>query len=177
MLPIFDSPPIKRTWKKKVKVLVAQLCSTVCDPMCCTVCRILQARILEWVAISFSRGSSPPRDQTWVSHISSQICLLWGTGYLLSCMWCPCAHNIKNGYFIFIFVYFAPVNLPIKSLFHRPRLRGYGKSFLPQHHDSFLSLWNLTNEIRITPTTSNYSKSQSHSPTWMNLFFQGQKPD
>ena len=30
---------------------------------------IFQARVLEWVAISFSRGSSPPRDQTWVSRI------------------------------------------------------------------------------------------------------------
>ena len=44
-----------------VKKLVSQLCPTVCDPMDCSppgssVCRILQARILEWVAISFSRG-------------------------------------------------------------------------------------------------------------------------
>ena len=30
---------------------------------------ILQARVLEWVAISFSGGTSQPRDQTWVSHI------------------------------------------------------------------------------------------------------------
>ena len=34
---------------------------------------ILQARILEWAAIPFSRGSSPPRDQTWVSCIGRQI--------------------------------------------------------------------------------------------------------
>ena len=54
----------------KVKVIVTQSCSTLCDPMDCgppgsSVHRILQARILEWVAISFSRGSSQPRDQTW----------------------------------------------------------------------------------------------------------------
>ena len=53
---------------------VAQSCPTLCDPMdCCppdsSVRGILQARILEWVAISFSRGSSWPRDQTQVSHI------------------------------------------------------------------------------------------------------------
>ena len=47
----------------KVKVLFAQSCPTVCDPMDCTlpgssVHRILQARILEWVAIQFSRGIS-----------------------------------------------------------------------------------------------------------------------
>ena len=46
----------------KAKVLVAQSCLTLCDPMDCTVHGILQARTLEWVAISFSRGSSQPRD-------------------------------------------------------------------------------------------------------------------
>ena len=40
---------------------VAQLCLTLCDPMDCTVHAILQARILEWVAVPFSRGSSEPR--------------------------------------------------------------------------------------------------------------------
>ena len=53
-----------------------QTCPTLCDPMDCSppssVHRIAQARILEWVAISFSRGSSPPRDQTWVSCIAGR---------------------------------------------------------------------------------------------------------
>ena len=48
---------------------------TLCDPMdcslpCSSVHGILQARILEWVAISFSSGSSQSRDPTWVSCIS-----------------------------------------------------------------------------------------------------------
>ena len=52
-----------------------QSCPTLCHPMDCSppgplVHGILQARILEWVAISFSRGSSPPRDRTQVSYIS-----------------------------------------------------------------------------------------------------------
>ena len=52
--------------------LVTQLCSALCDPMDCSspgssVRGILQARILEWVAISSSRESSRPRDWTWVS--------------------------------------------------------------------------------------------------------------
>ena len=42
----------------KVKVKVTQSCLTLCDPMDYTVHIILQARILEWAAISFSRGSS-----------------------------------------------------------------------------------------------------------------------
>ena len=51
----------------KVRVEVVQSCLTLCDPMDYTVHGILQARILEWVAIPFSRGSSQPRDQTQVS--------------------------------------------------------------------------------------------------------------
>ena len=51
------------------ELLVAQSCPTLCNPMDCSspvssVHGILQARILKWVAISFSRGSSRPRDGT-----------------------------------------------------------------------------------------------------------------
>ena len=46
----------------KVKVKVTQLRLIFCDPMDYTVHGILQARILEWVAIPFSRGSSLPRN-------------------------------------------------------------------------------------------------------------------
>jgi len=53
-------------------VLVAQLCLTLCDPAGSSVCRILQARILEWVAISYSRGSSWPRDWTCISCIAGR---------------------------------------------------------------------------------------------------------
>ena len=59
---------------------VARLCLTLCDPhglwstrLLSSVHGILQARILEWVAISFSRGSSWPRDQTWVSLIAGRL--------------------------------------------------------------------------------------------------------
>ena len=51
------------------KVKVTQSCPTLCHPMDYTVHGILQARILEWVAIPFSRGSSQPRDQTQVSAL------------------------------------------------------------------------------------------------------------
>ena len=51
--------------------LVAQSYLTLCDPVDCSpsgssVHGILQARILQWVAIPFSRGSSRPRDRTWI---------------------------------------------------------------------------------------------------------------
>ena len=53
---------------------VAQSCPTLCNPLDyslpgSSVHGILQERILEWGFISFSRGSSQPRDWTWVSHI------------------------------------------------------------------------------------------------------------
>ena len=55
-------------------MLVAQSCPTLCNPMDCSligssVHGILQAIVLEWIAISFSRGSSQPRTRTRVSHI------------------------------------------------------------------------------------------------------------
>ena len=53
---------------------------TLCDLMDYTVHGILQARILEWVAILFSRGSSQPRDQTQASHIADRFFTSWATG-------------------------------------------------------------------------------------------------
>ena len=55
-----------------------------CNPMDCSlpgssVPAIHQVRILEWVAISFSRGSSWPRDQTWVSCIAGRFFIIWAT--------------------------------------------------------------------------------------------------
>ena len=61
------------------EVKVAQSCLTVCDPMDYIVHGILQARILEWVAIPFSRGSSQPRDRTQVSCIAGGFFTSWAT--------------------------------------------------------------------------------------------------
>ena len=66
-----------RAIKPTVSFLVAQSCLTLCDPMHCSppgssVHGIPQARILEWVAISFSRGSPQPRDQTHQSCIAGR---------------------------------------------------------------------------------------------------------
>ena len=62
---------------KDCEVKVAQSCPTLCDLMDYTVPGILQARILEWIAISFSRGSSQPQDQTQVSCIAGGIITNW----------------------------------------------------------------------------------------------------
>ena len=61
----------------EVKVKVAQSCPTLCNPTDCTVHGILQARILEWVAYSFSRGSSRPRNRTGISCIAGRFFTSW----------------------------------------------------------------------------------------------------
>ena len=76
----------KSIFKKEIKtlvsislcVLVAQSCLTLCDtmdrsPPGSSVHGILQARILGWVALPFSRGSSWPRDQTWVAPMAGRL--------------------------------------------------------------------------------------------------------
>ena len=73
----------KRITVVKVKE-VAQSCLTLCNPVDCSplnssIHGILQARILEWVAISFSRGSSRPWDQTQVSRIVGGRFTIWAT--------------------------------------------------------------------------------------------------
>ena len=85
---------------------VSQLCPTLCDPMECnppgsSVHGILQARVLEWVAISSSRGSSQPRDQTRLLNVS---CIRFFTASatwaaqsefkpMLTCGTMPCSPN------------------------------------------------------------------------------------
>ena len=64
---------------------VTKSCLTLCDPMdcsllCSSVHGIFQARILEWIAISFSRESSWPKDRTQVSHTVGRCFTVWATG-------------------------------------------------------------------------------------------------
>ena len=72
---------------------VAQSSPTLCNPMDCnlpgsSVHGIFQARrVLEWVAISFSRGSEQPRKQTWVSHIAGRRFTVWATGEALNSLY------------------------------------------------------------------------------------------
>ena len=67
------------TIKKVETVKVAQSCLTLCNPMDYTVHGVLQARILEWVAIPFSRGSSQSRDRTQLSCIAGGFFTSWAT--------------------------------------------------------------------------------------------------
>ena len=77
------------TWPSRMismvtKVKVTQSCLTLCNPMDCSVPDssihgILLARILEWVTIPFSRGSSQPRDWTQFSLIAGRFFTVWAT--------------------------------------------------------------------------------------------------
>ena len=65
-------------------MLVTQSCPTLCNPRDCSppgssAHGIIQARILEWVAIFFSRGSSRLRDRTWVSYLVGRFFTIWAT--------------------------------------------------------------------------------------------------
>ena len=114
---ITGKPPVLRVlWKKKsnwalkVKVLVAQSCLIYCNPMDCSppgssVHGILQAKMLEWVAMPFSRGSSQPRDWTWVSCIAGGFFIVWATreAYILRLKRQP--PNMGTRYSIYSFVF------------------------------------------------------------------------
>ena len=69
---------------KKHAAATAQSCPTLCDPMTIARQAPLSREFSRWglerVAISFSRGSSPPRDRTCVSHIAGRSFILWATG-------------------------------------------------------------------------------------------------
>ena len=81
---------LRCSWKSFLRVviilsvLVIQSCPTLGNPMDCnppgsSVYGILQARIREWVAIPFSRGSFQPRDQTQVSSVADRFFTVWAT--------------------------------------------------------------------------------------------------
>ena len=74
--------PIKECSRLVCCCSVAKSCPTLCDPMDCSqsgssVHGIFHEKILEWLAVSFSRGSSQPRHQTWVSCIGRSVLNHW----------------------------------------------------------------------------------------------------
>ena len=81
--------------------LSARLCLTFCDPMDCNPpgslsMWILQARILEWVVMPFSRGSSQPRDWTQVSHTAGGFFTIWVTKEAYSSLFTNSILAFKN---------------------------------------------------------------------------------
>ena len=93
----------------------------LCNPMdcgspCSSVCGIFQARVLEWVAISFSRESSPPRDQTRVSCIAGRRFTVWTTGKIIQLEVYKRISNLWNQSFSFWSISFKKINLSYWSI-------------------------------------------------------------
>ena len=82
-----QSVPNRSTWGRAVKESeseVAQSCPNICGPhghslAGSSIHGIFQAKVLDWVAISFSRGSSWPKNQTRVSHTAGRCFTCWAT--------------------------------------------------------------------------------------------------
>ena len=98
-----EADPVRGAFKNMVSsltvcVLAAQSCSTLCDPMDYyspgpSVHKILQATILEWVTISFSRGSSQPRNGTQISCIAGRFFFFFFAGRFFTIWATREAHN------------------------------------------------------------------------------------
>ena len=90
---------LRERWERwKSESEVAQSCPTLCSCMDCSLPGssthgIFQARILEWVAIPFSRGSSQPKDQTCVSCTEGRSFIVWASRESLHC-WLTSPPNI-----------------------------------------------------------------------------------
>ena len=98
-----DSLPLSHAGKtsNRVRAKSFQLCPTLCEPMDyslpgSSVHRILQARILEWVAISSSRGYSQPRSQTQISSIAGRFFTNWAMREAPGFSKCPVKNKTKK---------------------------------------------------------------------------------
>ena len=74
-----EAEEIKKRWQEYTEMKWSEVKLLSHVRLCFFIHGILRARILEWVTISFSRGSSQPRDRTWVSHIVGRCFNLWAT--------------------------------------------------------------------------------------------------
>ena len=133
---------------KKSESAVTQLCPTLCSPVDCSLpgCSwILQARILEWVVIFFSRASSQPKDWTWVSCVVDRFFTVWATREALSMFYvlsiCLSSLHHLSTYHLSIYVclpsvclstiYYLCMCLPTHlSIFAASSLDGSGKGIL-----------------------------------------------
>ena len=133
----------------------AQSCPTVCDPVDCSlpgfsVHWIFQARVLEWVALSFSRGSSWPRDRTQVSCIAGRCFTLWATREA------PLGSEVKFKLFsVQLFV------IPLTGACQAPLFMGKERS-----RASFIRLWMKRRWIQISSCYHRNPMSTVTLPVW-----------
>ena len=77
---------------------------------------IFQAIVLEWIAISFSRGSSQPRDRTWVSHIVDRRLTVWATREVMEDL--LLLFKIVNFWLCWVFVAAFELSIVAESVGH-----------------------------------------------------------
>ena len=104
---LLESSLVWKHYESELKVLVTQSCLTLYDPRDCSppgsfVHGILQARILEWVAITFSSGSSCSRHQTGVSCIAGGFFTIWAIKEAPWKHYSRCHMSTRAGHFWFI---------------------------------------------------------------------------
>ena len=101
---------VSEMWSESLSL--TQSCLTLynsmdCSPAGSSVHRIFQARVLEWVAIPFSRGSSQPRDRTQVSCIVSRFFTIWATREVIIL---PTTHNGTNKAPVIFVIYITHIS-------------------------------------------------------------------
>ena len=113
-----------------------------CSPPGSSIHRILQARTLEWVAISLSRGASQPRDQTQVSHIAGRRFTLWA---------------INSDQFL------NPVCRPLQLVFFKVKVKSFSRVQL------FTTSWTVAHQA---PPSMGFSRQEYWSglpfPSWVH---------
>ena len=108
---------------------VAQSCLTLCDPMDCSLpVSSVQGILLDWVAISFSRGSSQLRDRTWVSRIVGRCFTIWATREVhLICLFR--FSDLKSSYRCFCLLNFSSGTMYLLAYVHSPNTVNSNRSW------------------------------------------------
>ena len=145
--------------KEKKESEVAQSCPTLCDPMDCTlpgssIHGIFQARILEWIAISFPRRSSQPRGWTQASCIVGRYFTVWGTREVF----------LVNKAEVNVF-------LKLSCFFYDPVDVGNLISDSSAFSKSSLNIWKFSVHVLLKPSLKNFehypdSIWNEHSTVW-----------
>ena len=139
--------------------------SDCCDPMDCSlpgssVHGILQERILKWVVISFSRGSSQPKNQTWVSCIAGRFFTDWATreaqllkmqrisdATILRRIMCCCVGTVSEAWPVWEEFWWAAMLRRMWSIFMFRRILGIAmfwrilRSYCVEKDDRTYSVW------------------------------------
>jgi len=145
----------------------AQLCPTFCDPMDCSlpgfsVHGIFQARVLEWVAISFSKGSSQAGDWTRVSNIAGRCFTLWAIALCVHLRRCSCLSLLFSGTLYSIVIFF-----PFSFVFHFSYLLSYLQGLFK--HFAFLHFFSCRMVLVTASRTMLWTSISTRSNPWIHL--------